>query len=359
MQLFDSFTLRDLTFKNRIVVSPMCEYSSDDGFANDWHLVHLGSRAVGGAGLVVTEAAAVTADGRITANDLGIYRDEHVDTLARITRFIDAQGSVAGIQLAHAGRKAATPRPWDESPPKVEPAAGGWEPVAPSAEAFTDGYWTPHELSVAEIAEIVTAFATAARRAFAAGFRVVELHGAHGYLIHEFLSPLSNHRTDAYGGSFENRVRFAREISQAVRAAWPEGLPLFFRVSATDWVPGGWTIEDSIGLAKLLREDGVDLIDASTGGNVARADIPVGPLYQVPFAERIRSEAAIATGAVGLITTAAEADAIVADGRADLVFLARALLRDPYWPLHAARELGVDLAWPVQYDRAKPRGGAK
>jgi 2,4-dienoyl-CoA reductase-like NADH-dependent reductase (Old Yellow Enzyme family) len=356
VRLFESFSIRDVAFKNRIVVSPMCEYSSDDGFATDWHLVHLGSRAVGGAGLVVTEAAAVTADGRISPNDLGIYRDEHVDMLAKITRFIDLQGAVAGIQLAHAGRKAATPRPWENAAPKVLPEDGGWEPVAPSAIPFGPGSWTPRELTVAEIADVVAAFAAAARRSHDAGFRVAEIHGAHGYLIHQFLSPLSNTRTDAYGGSFENRTRLAREVSRAVRAAWPEGLPLFFRVSATDWAAGGWTLEESVELAKLLKTDGVDLIDASSGGAIPDAKIVLGPGYQVPFAERIRRDAAIATGAVGMITTAEQAQAIVAEGKADLVFLARELLRDPYWPLHAARALGDDVPWPVQYERAKPRG---
>jgi 2,4-dienoyl-CoA reductase-like NADH-dependent reductase (Old Yellow Enzyme family) len=298
----------------------------------------------------------VTPEGRITPHDLGIYRDEHVDMLAKITRFIDLQGAVAGIQLAHAGRKAATPRPWDDAPPKVPPADGGWEPVAPSAIPFGPGSWTPRELTSAEIADVVAAFATAARRSLEAGFRVAEIHGAHGYLIHEFLSPLSNMRTDAYGGSFENRTRIAREVSRAVRAVWPEGLPLFFRVSASDWAEGGWTIEESVELAKLLKADGVDVVDASSGGAVPDAKIAVGPGYQVPFAERIRREAGIATAAVGMITTAEQAQAILADGKADLIFLAREFLRDPYWPLHAARALGVDLPWPVQYERAKPRG---
>ncbi len=355
MQLFESFSLRDVTFKNRIGVSPMCEYSSEDGFATDWHLVHLGSRAVGGAGLILTEAAAVTADGRISPNDLGLYRDEHVEMLARINAFMEAQGAVPGIQLSHSGRKGASPRPWDELPPKVAVADGGWEPSAPSAIPFSDASWTPSELTETRIAELVRAFAASAKRALAAGFRVIELHGAHGYLIHEFLSPLANRRTDRYGGSFENRIRFAREVTQAVRAVWPERLPLFFRVSATDWLADGWTIEDSIALARVLREDGVDLIDASSGGIVPVAPIPVGPLYQAPFAERIRAEAGIATAAVGLITTAAEAQSLVAEGRADLVLLARELLRQPYWPLHVARELGRDLTWPAQYARAKPR----
>ncbi len=355
VHLFASFTLRDVAFKNRIVVSPMCEYSSDDGFATDWHLVHLGSRAVGGAGLVLTEAAAVTAAGRISPQDLGIYHDAHIDALAKITRFIDLQGAVAGIQLAHAGRKAATPRPWENAAPTVAPEHGGWEPVAPSAIPFAPGYRTPRALTLAEIAETVAAFAAAARRAHDAGFRVAEIHGAHGYLIHEFLSPLSNTRTDAYGGAFENRTRLAREVSRAVRAVWPEGLPLFFRISASDWAEGGWTLDESVELAKLLKADGVDLIDASSGGAIADAKIAVGPGYQVPFAERIRRDAAIPTGAVGMITTAEQAEAILGEGKADLIFIARELLRDPYWPLHAARALGVDLPWPVQYERAKPR----
>jgi len=354
--LCDPFTLRSQTFANRVFVSPMCEYSSDDGFANDWHLVHLGSRAVGGAGLVLTEATAVTPEGRISPQDLGIWKDDHVDFLARIVRFIDGQGSVAGMQLAHAGRKASTYRPWSGNG-TVPVADGGWtDVVAPSAMAFADNYPQPQALTLAGIAGVTAAFADAARRALAAGFRVVEIHAAHGYLLHEFLSPLSNQRDDQYGGSFDNRTRIVREVVTAVRGVWPESLPLLVRISATDWVEGGWDIEQSIELARQLKPLGADFIDCSTGGNVAQATIPVGPGYQAPFAERIRREAGIPAGAVGLITEAAQAEEIVASGQADAVLLARELLRDPYFPMRAARELGQDLAWPVQYLRAGPRG---
>lgn len=351
--LFTPFTLRDITLRNRIAISPMCEYSSTDGFANDWHLVHLGSRAVGGAGLVFTEATAVTADGRISPDDLGIWKDAHVDFLSRITTFIAEQGAAPGIQLAHAGRKASTAAPWKGNKP-VDAAHGGWSPiVAPSAIPFDDGYQTPVALEIARIQDIVRAFASAARRSLAAGFQVVEIHGAHGYLIHEFLSPLSNTRMDAYGGSFENRTRFLREIIAAVRAVWPERLPLFLRISATDWTDGGWDIAQSVELARMVAPLGVDLIDCSSGGNVPRVRIPVEPGYQVPFAARVRHVAKIATGAVGLITEAAQADEIVRTGKADIVLLARAALRDPYFPLHAARRLGAEIRWPNQYLRAK------
>jgi len=346
-----------VTLRNRIGVSSMCEYSSVDGFANDWHLVHLGSRAVGGAGLVMTEASAVTADGRISPNDLGIYRDEHVEMLGRIAAFVHEQGAAAGIQLAHSGRKGSTPRPWDGGV-AVAPNDGGWRPIlAPSAIPFTDDAIVPQAMTLAEIAATVAAFADAARRALAAGFDVVEIHAAHGYLVHEFLSPLSNVRDDAYGGSFEHRTRLLREIVAAVRAVWPQRLPLFVRISSTDWAKGGWTLDESIVLARLLRDAGVDLVDCSSGGTVPRASIPLGPGYQVPFAERVRREAGVLTAAVGLITDALQAEAIVSEGRADLVLLARGMLRDPYWPLHAAAELGVDLPWPSQYLRAKPQPG--
>jgi 2,4-dienoyl-CoA reductase-like NADH-dependent reductase (Old Yellow Enzyme family) len=352
--LFEPLTLRAVTLRNRIAVSPMCEYSSQDGFANVWHYVHLGSRAVGGAGLVLTEANAVTADGRISPQDLGIWKDEHVDMLAAIVTFIKANGAVAGTQLAHAGRKASTAAPWLGGA-AVDPSDGGWRPIyAPSPIPFADGWIVPQALSVDEIAGIVAAFADAAKRSLAAGFEVIELHGAHGYLIHEFLSPLTNTRDDAYGGSFENRTRFAREVVAAVRAVWPERLPLFVRISATDWAEGGWNLDESVELARILKTLGVDLIDCSSGGAVANAKIEVGPGYQVPFAERVRRDAGIATGAVGMITEAEQADAIVREGKADLVLLARELLRDPYWPLRAAGELGVDLEWPAQYRRAKP-----
>jgi len=354
VHLFDQLVIRDVTLRNRIAVSPMCEYSSTDGFANDWHLVHLGSRAVGGAGLVLTEATAVSADGRISPQDLGIYRDEHLEVLSRIARFVEDQGAVAGVQLAHAGRKASTARPWEGGGP-VAVDAGGWRPIyAPSAIAFSGDSIVPQAMSREDIAHVIDAFRHGAERALAAGFHVAEIHAAHGYLIHSFLSPLSNLRTDEYGGSFANRARFIREIVDAVRAVWPERLPLFVRISATDWAEGGWTIEESVELARDLRSRGVDLVDCSSGGSVPGARIPLAPGYQVPFAERIRREANVLTGAVGLITEPEQADAIVHDGRADLIVLARALLRDPYWPLHAAEALGVYVPWPSQYLRAKP-----
>ncbi len=350
--LYEPLTLRGVTSRNRIGVSPMCEYSSVDGFANDWHVVHLGSRAVGGAGLVITEATAVTADGRISPFDLGIYRDEHVDMLSRITRFITAQGAVPGMQLSHAGRKASSDTPWHGGRP-LSPDEGGWTPIwAPSPIPFSERSQVPHALDVAGIRGVVAAFRDAAARALDAGFRLIELHGAHGYLLHEFLSPLSNERTDEYGGSFENRIRLFVEVTTAVRTVWPESLPLLARLSGTDWLPGGWDLEQSIELARVLALLGVDLIDCSSGGIVPGAKIPVGPGYQVEIAERIRREADIATAAVGLITDPRQADAIVQGGQADMVFLARQLLRDPYWPLHAAKTLGASVTWPVQYQRA-------
>jgi 2,4-dienoyl-CoA reductase-like NADH-dependent reductase (Old Yellow Enzyme family) len=354
--LFDPLTIRGITFASRVFVSPMCEYSSTDGFANDWHLVHLGSSAVGGAGLVLTEATAVLPEGRISPQDLGIWVDDHVEFLARIVRFIHSQGGVAGMQLAHAGRKASTYRPWDGNG-KIPDSAGGWNKVvAPSAIPFADTYPMPQALSTDGIQEVIGAFAAAAQRACEAGFRVLEVHAAHGYLIHEFLSPLSNQRSDAYGGSFENRTRILREVVAAVRKVWPERAPLFVRISATDWVEGGWDIQQSVELARQLKGLGVDLIDCSSGGNVASAKIPVGPAYQTPFAEQIRREASILTGAVGMITAPAQAENIVSGRQADAVFLARELLRDPYWPLRAARELGQPMTWPVQYLRAAPDG---
>jgi 2,4-dienoyl-CoA reductase-like NADH-dependent reductase (Old Yellow Enzyme family) len=356
--LFDPFTTRGLTLPHRIVVSPMCEYSSTDGFANDWHLIHLGSRAVGGAALVITEATAVTAEGRISPFDLGIYKDAHVEMLQRIIRFIHAQGSAAGMQLAHAGRKGSTQRPW-EGHSGVAPENGGWTPIAPSAEPFSDTYPMPRALETSEIAGIAQAFADAAVRARNAGFDMLELHGAHGYLIHEFLSPITNKRTDRYGGSFENRIRFCLEVVDAVRHVWPEHAPLWLRISATDWVAGGWDVDEAVELARRVREHGIDLIDCSSGGLSMKQQIAIGPGYQVPFAERIKREAAIATGAVGLITTAKQADEIVRRGQADCVLLARELLRDPYFPLHAAQELGVRLPWPAQYLRAAPEGTPK
>jgi len=354
--LFDSLVIRDLKFANRVFVSPMCQYSSADGYANDWHLVHLGSRAVGGAGLVLTEATAVLPEGRISPQDLGIWSDDHIEPLARIVRFIHEQGSVAGMQLAHAGRKASTYKPW-AGQGKIPESEGGWNKVvAPSAVAFADRYPLPQAASQQEIQAIVAAFGEAARRACEAGFRVVEIHAAHGYLIHEFLSPLSNRRTDAYGGSFENRTRILREIVAAVRRSWPERAPLFVRISATDWVDGGWDIQQSIELARQVKELGVDLIDCSSGGNAAQATIPVGPGYQTPFAERIRKESGVMTGALGMITSPVQAEHILATGQADAVIIAREMLRDPYWPLRAARELGQAISWPVQYLRAGPEG---
>ncbi len=353
--LFTPFPLRSLTLRNRIVVSPMCQYSSTDGHANDWHLVHLGGLAVGGASLVISEATAVLPEGRISPHDLGIWDDAHVPMLRRITDFIHAQGAASGIQLAHAGRKASTARPW-EGGGMVSPADGGWENVmAPSAMAFADNYPQPHAMTDGDIVRVVEGFRDAARRALAADFQVAEVHAAHGYLLHEFLSPLSNHRTDAFGGSFDNRARLTLEVARAVRAVWPAELPLFVRLSGTDWVPGGWDIDETVQLAKRLAAEGVDLVDCSSGGLAAGARIPLGPGYQVPFARRVRHEAGIATGAVGLITSSAQAEQVVADGDADVVLLARELLRNPRWPLQAARELGAEVAWPRQYERAKLR----
>ena len=349
--LLTPFTLREILFRNRIAVSPMCQYSSEDGFANDWHLVHLGSRAVGGAALVMTEAAAVEARGRISPQDLGIWKDEHVEFLARIAAFVRQQGAVAGIQLAHAGRKASTWRPWEGSG-VIPESDGGWRAVAPSAVPFSAGDPTPAELSKTEIRGTVDSFGAAARRALRAGFQVAEIHAAHGYLVHQFLSPLSNQRTDEYGGAFENRIRLALEVAEAVRAVWPAGLPLFVRVSATDWAPGGWDIDECVELAWRLRTVGVDLIDCSSGGAVPHQKIALGPGYQVPFAARIRKEAGVATGAVGMITTPQQAEEIVSSGQADMVLLAREFLRDPYFPLHAARALGGEMKPPSQYLRA-------
>jgi len=355
ISLFDPFPIRSVTLPNRIVVSPMCEYSSTDGFATDWHFVHLGSRAVGGAGLVFTEATAVTPDGRISPQDLGIWADAHVEMLSRIVRFVRMQGAAAGMQLAHAGRKASTRRPWDTNPVRmIPPGEGGWQPVGPDAQTFDDGYPQPRALARSELPAIASAFAAAAGRALSSGFDVIEIHAAHGYLLHEFLSPLSNTRGDEYGGSFDNRIRLTLDVATAVRRVWPERLPLFTRISATDWVDGGWDLEQSIELARRLKGLGVDVIDCSSGGNVAHASIPLGPGYQTPFSERIRREADIATAAVGLITSPTQAQHILQTGQADCVVLARELLRDPYWPLRAARELGVVVPWPAQYVRAAP-----
>jgi 2,4-dienoyl-CoA reductase-like NADH-dependent reductase (Old Yellow Enzyme family) len=351
--LFEPLALRGVTVRNRIVVSPMCMYASENGFAADWHLVHLGSRAVGGAGIVFTEAAAVEPRGRISRLDLGIWLDEHVEMLARVNRFIESHGAVGALQLAHSGRKGSVGPPWERRG-WVEPENGGWVPLAPSAERDMPHYPLPHELTVAEIGEQIDAFAQATRRAAQAGFGIVEIHAAHGYLLHTFMTPLANHRTDAYGGSFENRVRFLLEVTDAVRAVWPAEKPLFTRISATDWEPGGWTIDDSVRLAPLLAQRGVDVIDVSTAG-IGRSPLESAaqaPGYQVPFAARIRRDTGVKTMAVGLILSGAAANAVIADGSADLVALGRMALGEPYFPYRAARELGVELKWPEHYRRA-------
>ena len=351
MSLFDPIRFRDVRLRNRIAVSPMCEYSAVDGIPQPWHLVHLGSRAVGGAGLVIAEASAVEPRGRISPADTGIWNDAQRHAWADIARFIAQQGAVAGIQLAHAGRKASVDLPWFGGR-RVDSDAGGWRPVAPSAIAYAQGESAPLALDDAGIRAIVAAFAQAAQRALDAGFEVVEVHAAHGYLLHEFLSPLSNQRDDAWGGSFDNRIRLTRDVVAAVRAVWPERLPLFVRISATDWADGGWDIEQSIALSRLLAGEGVDLVDVSSGGLVPHQLIPTEPGYQVPFAARIRAESNIATGAVGLITEPQQANAIITEGQADLVLLARELLRDPYWPRRAAKALGTRIEGPPQYARA-------
>jgi 2,4-dienoyl-CoA reductase-like NADH-dependent reductase (Old Yellow Enzyme family) len=351
-KLFEPISIGSVTLKNRIAVSPMCEYSSEDGFANDWHLVHLGSRAVGGAGLIITEACAVSPEGRITDADLGIWKDEHIANLKRITAFIKKQGAVAGIQLAHAGRKASCTEPWNGGQ-QLSLQEGGWQIVGPSPVPFKEGTMIPEALNADGIEKVITDFAAATERALAAGFEVVELHAAHGYLLHEFYSPLSNFRTDEYGGSFENRIRLTMDIITAVKKVWPDHLPLFVRISASDWTDDGWTIDDSVKFARLLKTAGVHLIDCSSGGNVGHVKIPVGPGYQVPFASQVKKESDILTGAVGLITEAQQAEAILQEGKADLIIMAREVLRDPYFPLHAAAELQYDMKWPVQYERAK------
>ena len=350
--LFSPIKIKSIEFKNRIVVSPMCEYSSTDGFANNWHLVHLGSRAVGGAALVITEATAVSPEGRISFADLGIYKDEHIEKLKEITDFIHDQGSVAGVQLAHAGRKGSHHEPWNGGKQIPSNQPNGWVTVAPSAIAFTENEEAPIALDKAGIEKAKADFKAAAARALKAGFKVIEIHAAHGYLVHQFLSPLSNQRTDEYGGSFENRIRLLLEIMDSINEVWPNDLPLFVRISATDWTEGGWNAAESVELAKILKAKGVDLIDCSTGGNVPHAKIPVGPGYQVQFADAVK-KTGILTGAVGMITGAKQANEIIQKGEADMVLLAREMLRDPYFPLHAAKELGVDLKWPNQYDRAK------
>jgi 2,4-dienoyl-CoA reductase-like NADH-dependent reductase (Old Yellow Enzyme family) len=355
IDLLSPLRIRGVTFRNRIAVSPMCQYSAQDGFANDWHLVHLGSRAVGGAALVVVEATAVTADGRITRGDLGIWKDEHIEPLARIARFVHSQGAVAGIQLAHAGRKASCEVPWKGGEGLLTPEAGGWSVVGPSAIPFAETSPVPRPLDEAEIDAIVTAFETGARRALAAGFKVIEIHAAHGYLLHEFLSPISNQRNDRYGNSMENRMRFLLRVVERLRGLMPEEMPLFVRISATDWVEGGWDLEQSVELAIQLKGLGVDLIDVSSGGTVPYARIPVAKGYQVPFARRIREGADIRTGAVGLITDPHFADEVVTGGDANLVFIAREMLREPYWAAKAQQALGEEPAWPIQYGYAVKR----
>ena len=351
-KLFEPLQIGSIAVKNRIAVSPMCEYSSVDGFANDWHLVHLGSRAVGGAGLVITEATAVSPEGRITPDDLGIWKEEHIPFLKRITDFIKSQDSVPGIQLAHAGRKASHHSPW-KGGHALKPEEGAWQTVGPSAVPFNESTPAPAALDNAGIEKVVADFRAAAQRALDAGFQLFEIHAAHGYLLHEFYSPLSNHRDDEYGGSFDNRIRLLLDVLEAVQSVVEKEFPLLVRISATDWVEDGWTIEDSVQLAMVLKQKGVHLIDCSTGGNIGGVKIPVVPLYQAEFAGRIKREAGIMTGAVGLITKAQEAEELLQNGTADLIIMARQLLRDPYFPLHAAKELGVDVRWPDQYLRAK------
>lgn len=351
-RLFSPLTLRQLEFRNRIFVSPMCQYSSTDGVPNDWHFVHLGSRAVGGAGLVLAEATAVAPAGRISPHDLGLWNETQVQAFEKITAFIEAQGAVPGVQLAHAGRKASTAAPWKGGRP-VAASEGGWTPVAPSPAAFSSAHPIPHELSASEIDGVVSQFAAAAHRAMKAGFKVVEIHMAHGYLLHEFLSPLSNLRQDEWGGDLENRLRLPLRVAQAVRAAWPENWPVFVRLSVTDWVEGGWDLAQSLVLARQLARQGIDLIDCSSGGLVPDAKVPAAPGYQVPFSAAIRREVGLATGAVGLISSAQQAEQTLVCGEADAILLGRALLRNPYWPLQAAQELRTDVAWPVQYERAQ------
>jgi 2,4-dienoyl-CoA reductase-like NADH-dependent reductase (Old Yellow Enzyme family) len=351
-KLFEPIQIKSLLLKNRIVVSPMCQYSAEDGFANDWHLVHLGSRAVGGAALVIAEATAVAPEGRISPNDLGIWKDAHIPALKRVTNFIEQQGSIPGIQLAHAGRKASFPAPWAGTE-LLTADAGGWQTIAPSSIAFNEKYALPDSMSVEAIEQLIQDFAHAAQRALAAGFKVIEIHAAHGYLIHEFLSPISNLRTDAYGGSFENRIKLLVNCIGEIQKNWPTELPIFVRISATEWVEGGWTIEDSIQLAKILKEIGVDLVDCSSGGNASNAKIALVPGYQVPLAKQVKHQAGILTGAVGLIYSATHAEEILLNEEADLIFMAREFLRDPYFPLHAAKELNATISWPNQYLRAK------
>ncbi len=354
-KLFSPLIIRNTTLPNRITISPMCQYSSEDGFANDWHLVHLGSRAVGGAALVMQEATAVSPEGRITSADMGLWKDEQMEKLKQIVDFIHAQGALAGIQLAHAGRKASHQKPWEGGKLISSDQPNGWQTVAPSPIPFTEGNEAPIELDKAGIQKVIDDYIATTERAIKIGYDVVEIHAAHGYLFHQFYSPLSNKRTDDYGGTFKNRARILLEVTDAVRKVWGNDKPIFVRISATDWTEGGWDVEDSVILSAMLKEKGADLIDTSSGGNVPHAKIPVKPGYQVEFAERIKAEAGILTGAVGLITNAQQADMILEKEQADIILIARESLRDPYFPLHAAQTLGDEIAWPVQYERAKPR----
>jgi 2,4-dienoyl-CoA reductase-like NADH-dependent reductase (Old Yellow Enzyme family) len=351
-KLFSPLTIKSITFKNRLVVSPMCQYSADDGFANDWHLVHLGSRAVGGAGLIIQEATAVSPEGRISPGDLGLWKDEHISELKKIGSFIHQQGSLFGVQLAHAGRKASHALPW-KGGKLLSKEEGGWQNVAPSSIPYAEGTTAPHALTQSDINKVIDDFKQAAVRAVKVSYDVIEIHAAHGYLFHEFLSPLTNHRTDNYGGSFENRSRLLLQVIESVKQVWPQDKPLFVRISASDWVEGGWSIDESVKLSSILKEKGIDLIDCSSGGLVTHQKISVGPGYQTPFAERIKKEANILTGAVGLIDNADQAEEILTSGKADLILMAREFLRDPYFPLHAAKKLGEAINWPVQYERAK------
>ena len=351
-KLFSPLTIKNITLKNRIAISPMCQYTAIDGFANDWHLVHYGSRAIGGASLIIQEATAVSPEGRISPGDLGLYKEEHIEKLRNITDFIHQQGAVAGIQLAHAGRKAGCAVAW-KGGRQLNPNEGGWTTVAPSALAFNPDDIAPQALFQEGINKVIADFKTAAERALLSGFKLIEIHAAHGYLIHQFLSPLSNHRTDSYGGSFENRVRLLLEIVRAIHTVWPQNLPLFVRISATDWVEGGWNADETVQLATLLKMENVDLIDCSSGGLVPYAKIPLAPGYQVQFAERIKRESNLLTGAVGMITEAKQAEDILANNQSDLIIIGRVSLRDPNFALHAAQLLGDDIEWPLQYLRAK------
>lgn len=351
-RLFSPLRLKGITLKNRIVVSPMCQYTATDGFAADWHLVHLGGFAIGGAGLVMVEATGVSPEARISPQDLGLWKDEHIEKLSRITAFLKQQGSVAGIQLAHAGRKASTHAPW-KGRGRVEPEEGGWQVLAPSALAYSEDYPQPVALDAAGIEKVISDFEQATLRALKAGFEVIEIHASHGYLLHQFLSPLTNQRSDGYGGSFDNRVRLLLEVTGRVQNVLPAGIPLFVRIPGTDWAEGGWTPDDAVALARILKERGVDVMDVTSGGLVSHQKISVGPAYQLPFASRVKRETGAVTSAVGLITNAIQAESILVNGDADLILLAREFLRDPHFPLRAAHELKEAIDWPVQYDRAQ------